>query len=222
MAAPSPTPACATASALPELPIALHRIADMNQKMFRWGKLATLGIVGGAIGTIASLHMSRQTMLATFSPTTTLYLKMEKPGDGEERSPADPKLEVKFGNIGNTPMYVERFEIRAEQPGINSIESAVAEYEKSHKEPILFVVSNDSTSTLAERWQKNHPLANNPHLLVLCTVRPKSGCESEKWDEQFRKVAADSQLRVCTTFTNGPDKRWYEKVQRTEERFISP
>lgn len=193
-----------------ELSKRLRQTAETNARIA--GSVSRLVGVGvaGVLVSAGGLFLTYQSISQRSAPVATLYLRLDTQGKREKTRAVDPKLEVKFGNIGNSTMFMKSFRVEADGEPVASLTEALAPRGTKDNEPRLFQVSSDSTKALTEAFKNNHPLASSPGtpatLVSVCTVRPRqpeAGTGESGWYEQFVAVSKQRNVKVCVEFDNG-------------------
>ena len=163
--------------------------AELSKAVFRWGPRSGVAfITTAAIGAISFIFASQSTC-----PQPVLYGRLEKAGDGQPVPPDDPRFEIKFGNVGNAPMFMSKLEIiDANGNTHDSIADALAKTGTNS-----FVVSSDSSKAMKKRFRNNHPYAAGYNSLhPMFTVRQNKNVTSSNWEEDFRKAASGVKVVV--------------------------
>lgn len=159
--------------------------------------VAALGVsaVAGTVGAVAGGVNAFANVQAQL-PFPLVYIKSEVPGDTIDRDPPkDPKLQIRFANVGQGPLFVREWHWLSRGEKIKSIKGSV----ESGKD---WTITSESTGVLGKR---NKPLMHGAKFAYL-TLRPTDGHDKDaEWKKHALQALrnADLELEIRYTYFQG-------------------
>ncbi len=123
-------------------------------------------------------------------PTPTAYIRGEAGADVK-----DPKAEIKFGNIGFGPMFIETIYFTAEKTGCD----------RKQFRKISEILPNagdwniGAESVLSERLDPPRGFARDA-IIPICTIRPKESSTEPEWFHKLTNQIRDDKVTVVVRY----------------------